>query len=139
MLSDWEDIKISLAAAEQRMVVEMIDAAIHDVSVGMGNLFAAATGEEATSQNRLVLQMVAKVANLFLQFADEFDKNSVETDAENYKLASWFDENTTVSGDSLRKAVADGKRLRSKGSKRKKRYSLHDAKAIWGNDIVKLA
>jgi hypothetical protein len=68
-------------------------------------------------------------------------ENRIEKTAElneqiDYKTAKWFEENTSVRGDSLRQAVSDGKFLRSVGPKGKKRYSLTDAKTIWGNDIV---
>ena len=56
--------------------------------------------------------------------------------ADDYKTAKWFEDNTTVTGTSLRKAVSDGKFLRTVGPKGKKRYSFTDAKAIWGGDIV---
>lgn len=53
-----------------------------------------------------------------------------------YKSAKWFEKNTTVTGDSLRKAVSSGKFLRMWGPDKKRRYSLNDAKEIWGNDIL---
>ena len=52
------------------------------------------------------------------------------------KSAKWFEDNTTVTGESLRKAVSGGRFLRTVGPKGKKRYSLMDAKAIWGDDVI---
>ncbi len=52
-----------------------------------------------------------------------------------FKTAKWFDDHTSITGESLRKAVSDGKSLRTRGTKAKKLYSLTDAKLIWGSDI----
>jgi len=67
------------------------------------------------------------VVHLPLQTAEESD----------YKPAKWFEDHTTINGDSLRQAVASGKFLPSYGGKNKKRYSLSAAMRIWGSDIVK--
>jgi hypothetical protein len=55
---------------------------------------------------------------------------------DDFRASAWFEENTSVTADSLRQAVSDGKFLRTVGPPKKKRYSLTDAKAIWGSDIV---
>jgi len=52
-----------------------------------------------------------------------------------FKLASWFRKNTTVSPESLRQAKRQGRLLRTIGAKAKPRYSVQDATAIWGCDI----
>jgi hypothetical protein len=50
---------------------------------------------------------------------------------DDYKPSEWFEKNTSISGESLRKAVSEGKILRSYGPKSQKRYSLSDAKKLW--------
>jgi hypothetical protein len=72
---------------------------------------------------------------------ESIDKNQASAnslgDASDYQSAKWFEENTTITGESLRRAVADGKFLRTVGPKGKKRYSITDAKAIWGDGSFK--
>jgi len=50
--------------------------------------------------------------------------------------SNWFEKHTSISGDSLRQAVSQGKLLRTRGTEGKRLYSLPDAKRIWGDGIM---
>jgi hypothetical protein len=82
-----------------------------------------------------ILQSAANVVKSAITAFRTLPTNPADS-PEDFKTALWFDEHTTVSGGSLRRAVHDGKFLRTIGSAAKKRYSLTDAKTIWGSDIV---
>jgi hypothetical protein len=85
--------------------------------------------------SNFVSNMVSAVAIGKLLAHAKSAVTTVSTDPD-YKPAKWFEDHTTVSGNSLRRAILNGKQIRTEGSKGKKLYSLTDAKAIWGNDIV---
>jgi hypothetical protein len=61
----------------------------------------------------------------------------IESTEADFKTAKWFEDNTSINGDSLRKAVSDGKFLPNYGKANRKKYSLSAAKLIWGPKIIK--